>query len=52
MQDNCFDLYIYNKSGEIVEVKYCGGWLIVDHGYLDWSATITQMKETMYDKDT
>ena len=35
-----------------MEVKYCDGWLIVDNGYLDWSTTITTMKETMYDKDT
>ena len=51
MQD-FFELYTYNKSGEIVEVKYCGGWLIVDNGYLYWSVTITPMKEIMYDKDT
>ena len=52
MQDTYFDLYTYNESVEIVEMKYCGGWLIVDNGCLDWSTTITPMKETMYDKDT
>ena len=52
MQDNLFDPEKYNEPGEIVKMKYCGGWLIVDNGYLDWGVTIKTVKKAMYYKET
>ena len=52
MGDNSFVLFEHDGSDIIVEVKYCGAWLIVDNGYLEWSVTIPPMKDTMYYKET
>ena len=52
MGDNSFVLFEHDGSDIIVEVKYCGAWLIVDNGYLEWSVTIPSMKDTMYYKET
>ena len=48
MNDNQFVLFEHNESDIIVEVKYCGAWIIVDNGYFDWSVTIPPMKDIMY----
>ena len=52
MKYNIFVLYDYDHLGEMIEVNYCGDWLIVDNGYLDWSVTIPPMKEKMYYNET
>lgn len=51
MNDNYFELS-KNSNGEVVAIKYCGAWLIVDTGYLDWSVTIPPMKDTIFNKET
>ena len=48
MNDNFFELLKENPNGEVVAIKYCVAWIIVDNGYLDWSVTIPPMKETMF----
>lgn len=34
------------QNGEIITVKYKGGYIIVDNGYLCWSITVTPLKVT------
>ena len=31
---------------EVRKVKYQGAWVLVDNGYLSWSATVPQIKTT------
>ena len=52
MNDNFFELLKENPNGEVVAIKYCGAWLIVDDCYLDWSVTIPPMRQTMFYKET
>ena len=35
-----------DTSGEIVERKYRGVWILVDNGYLDWPTTVPPIKRT------
>ena len=46
--DHVFELYEMNIEGDIITVKYCGAWLVVENGYLNWSTTISPMKSTIY----
>lgn len=47
LHDLCFELYDYDENGSIVKVKYKGGWLLVDNGYLLWSTTIPPYKRSL-----
>lgn len=35
-----FELFEYNRNGEVVKANYKGVWFIVDNGYLNWSCTV------------
>jgi hypothetical protein len=52
MQDHIFELYERTSDGSIIAVKYRGGWLLVDNGYLNWGTTIPPMKSTIYTSET
>ena len=40
-EDFEFTLYYdYDDKGEVIHIKYKGGWLIVDNGYLKWPTCI------------
>ena len=52
LQDNLFELFEKASDGSIITVKYCGAWLLVDNGYLNWGVTIPPMKQTMYVTET
>ena len=43
-----FKLYKRTYNGNLISVKYCGAWLLVDNGYLNWGVTIPPMKNTIY----
>ena len=45
--DHEFTLLEYDKSGNIVEIKYAGVWFMVDNGYLNWSTTIPPIKNAV-----
>ena len=42
-----FELYDTNAQGETIKVRYIGGWVIVDNGYLNWSTSIPPMKSAV-----
>lgn len=44
MQDNEFELLERGRDGSIRTVKYKGGYVIVDNGYLRWSVTVPPFK--------
>jgi DDE superfamily endonuclease len=46
LQDVEFVLLEKGANGEVIEVAYCGAWLLVDNGYLKWPTTIPPMKVT------
>lgn len=48
MNDNIFELCERNYAYGIVLAKYCGTWLLLDNGYLNWGTTIPTMKNTIY----
>ena len=52
LNDNVFELYQTNEHGEIISVKYCGAWLLVDNGYLKWATTIPPCKNTIFYEET
>jgi len=52
LTDNTFELFERGATGDIIKVKYCGAWLVVDNGYLNWGVTIPPIKRTMYITDT
>jgi hypothetical protein len=39
-----FELYDTNSEGNRISVRYRGGWLIVDNGYLHWSIAMPPYK--------
>ena len=41
-----FELYDKGPNGEVITIKYCGCYVIVDNGYLKWSTTVPPMKNT------
>ncbi|KAL7545726.1 hypothetical protein ACHAWF_014021 [Thalassiosira exigua] len=41
-----FELYERDASGNVISVKYTGGYVIVDNGYLTWSVTVPPFKVT------
>jgi hypothetical protein len=45
LHDVEFEL-LERRNGEIVSVKYKGGYVIVDNGYLRWSCTVPHYKVT------
>ncbi|KAI2504248.1 Plant transposon protein [Fragilaria crotonensis] len=51
LDDLEFDLYEYNDSGDIVMQRYCGGWLLVDNGYLARPTTVPPIKTTTSRKE-
>ena len=52
LNDNVFELYQRNEHGEVISVKYCGAWLLVDNGYLKWATTIPLCKNTIFYEET
>ncbi|KAL7551041.1 hypothetical protein ACHAWF_014245 [Thalassiosira exigua] len=46
LQDVEFELFEKDASGNIITVKYTGGYVIVDNGYLQWSVTVPPFKVT------
>ena len=44
--DLTFELYDRNDEGEVIKVKYNGGWLIVDNGYTKCPTCIPPLKHT------
>ncbi|KAL7544914.1 hypothetical protein ACHAWF_009079 [Thalassiosira exigua] len=46
LRDVEFELFERDASGNIVTVKYTGGYVIVDNGYLQWSVTVPPFKVT------
>ena len=46
LQDMEFTLYEHDESGNVVSVKYCGAWILVDNGYLNWATTVAPFKNT------
>jgi hypothetical protein len=44
--DFIFELYDYDKDGNVTKVKYKGPWLLVDNGYHNWPVTIPPFKAT------
>ena len=44
LDDVYFNLYADNDLGEVVTQRYCGGWLLVDNGYLARSTTVPPIK--------
>ena len=46
LSDYEFELFKYDKDGNVITVKYKGVWLLSDNGYLTWSTTIPPFKET------
>jgi hypothetical protein len=46
LDDFTFELYERDARGNVVSAKYRGPWLIVDHGYCNWSTTVPPMKRT------
>ena len=46
LDDNIFDLYAYNGTGQIVKQRYRGCWLLVDNGYLARPTTVPPIKWT------
>jgi len=51
LKDFSFSLFERNVDGTVVEVPYKGAWLIVDNGYLNWSAMVPPIKQTIYKKE-
>ena len=45
LHDVEFELF-ERRHGDIVTIKYRGGYVIVDNGYLRWSATVPPYKVT------
>jgi DDE superfamily endonuclease len=43
-EDRVFELQYRLADGNIGKRKFCGAWLLVDNGYLDWSITIPPVK--------
>ena len=41
-----FELYERDVNGHIITVKYQGGYVIVDNGYLQWLVTVLLFKVT------
>ena len=39
-----FELFDYGDDGEVVTVKYCGCYLIVDNGYMNCSVAVPPTK--------
>lgn len=46
LKDVEFELLEHGRNGEVVTVKYTGGYVIVDNGYLRWSTTVPPFKVT------
>lgn len=45
LDDVIFHLYAYNEEqGDVVKQPYCGGWLLVDNGYLARPTTVPPIK--------
>ena len=42
-----FELYDFDSNGNHIKMKYCGCWLLVDNGYLNWSVTVPPMKSSL-----
>jgi len=51
LPDHAFKLYDYDSDGNIVKIKYKGGWLLVDNGYLTWSVTVPPISRTTLRKE-
>ena len=51
LNDNIFELYKTSSNGDLRKVKYCGAWLAVYNGYLNWGVTIPPMKNTLYNSE-
>jgi len=47
LEDIEFELLEIGPEGEVVTVKYQGGYVIVDNGYLRWSCTVPPFKVTL-----
>lgn len=48
LSDVEFNLLERNDANDIVKVRFIGGWVITDNGYLNWSNTIPPFKDTSY----
>lgn len=46
LKDVEFELFERGGNGEVVTVRYTGGYVIVDNGYLRWSITVPPFKVT------
>ena len=46
LEDVEFELFERDRNGDIITVKYKGGYVIVDNGYLRWSTTVPPFKVT------
>ncbi len=51
LSDVQFELFEYDAEGNVKSQQYKGPWLIVDNGYLNWSATIPPFKITADQKE-
>ena len=52
MNGNVFELFERIDDGSIIKVKYCGVWLVVDNGYLNWGVIIPPINRTIYITET
>jgi hypothetical protein len=52
LSDVTYNLFEKDGDGEVKEVTYKGGWLLVDNGYLKWSCTIPPYKESILFTET
>jgi hypothetical protein len=44
LSDVEFDLYDTDPEGNVIKIRYRGGWIMVDNGYLSWSTTVPPYK--------
>ena len=44
LEDIEFQLYERDRFGKVITIKYRGGYVIVDNGYLQWSVTVPPFK--------
>ena len=46
LNDCDFELLARGKDGELKSLHFCGAYLIVDNGYLNWSCTVLPIEES------
>ncbi len=46
LSDIAFTLQELDRDGNVMETDYCGGYIIVDNGFLSWAVTVPPHKQT------